>query len=290
MSIERSDMQHKTIRFGAFTLDLERQRLVGASGPLDLRPKCFDALRYLAEHAGRVVSKDELLDAVWPHVTVTDESLTQCISEIRRAIGDERRQIIKTIARRGYLFDTPVERHGAERSSATDAPQPGARGEQETSDTTGRRLMGWTLIPATATALVAMAVVVAVTKPQDIQGSWRGFLSCEKLPFAQGPFVGAPFELTVSGNSATYARKIYSPDTKAVVDTERGTGTVTDYGIVNIAGHFVPDSAKYSYDASYTGTLANSAATLHGTQQFQIKGETHTRRCTVDLERRKQAG
>ena len=108
MSDERDIMPHKIVQFGAFTLDVERQRLIGATGPLDLRPKCFDALRYLAEHAGRVVSKDELLDAVWPQVTVGEESLTQCISEIRRAIGDEGRQIIKTIPRRGYLFDTAV--------------------------------------------------------------------------------------------------------------------------------------------------------------------------------------
>jgi DNA-binding winged helix-turn-helix (wHTH) protein len=289
MSIEHSDMQHKTIRFDAFTLDLERQRLIGASGPLDLRPKCFDVLRYLAEHAGRVVSKNELHDAVWPHVTVTDESLTQCISEIRRAIGDERRQVIKTIPRRGYLLDTPVESHGAEKSNVADAPQPGARGEHVTSGTTGRWLVGWTLVPATATALVAMAVVIGVKKPQDIQGSWRGFLNCEKLPFTQGPFVGAPFELTVSGNSAVYARKVYSPDTKAAVDTERGAGTVTEDGTLNITGHFVPESAKYSYDASYTGRLADSAATLGGTHQFQINGEQYARNCTVELERKKQA-
>ena len=75
MSKERNAKPLKFMKFGAFTLDLDRQRLVGVSGPLELRPKCFDALRYLAEHAGRVVSKDELLDAVWSHVTVTEESL-----------------------------------------------------------------------------------------------------------------------------------------------------------------------------------------------------------------------
>jgi hypothetical protein len=247
-------------------------------------------LRYLTEHAGRVVSKDELLDAVWPHVTVTDESLTQCISEIRRAIGDERRQIIRTIARRGYLFDTPVfTGHGADQSSAADAPQPRARREHVASRTTRSRLVRWTLVPVMAMALVAITVLVGVTKPQDIQGSWRGFLNCEKLPFTQSPFVGAPFELIVSGNSAIYARKVYSPDTKAVVDTEKGTGTVTEYGTVSLAGHFVPENAKYSYAASYTGRLADSAATLRGTQRFQFNGEPYTRHCTAQLERKKHA-
>ena len=65
-------------------------------------------LRYLVEHAGRVVTKDDVLNAVWPDVTVSDEFLIQCISEVRRALGDKGQRIIKTIARRGYLIDLPV--------------------------------------------------------------------------------------------------------------------------------------------------------------------------------------
>jgi TolB-like protein len=101
-------MTRGPLQFDAFTLDLERLRMQGPSGPIDLRPKTFDVLRHLAEHAGRVVSKDELIEAVWPDVTVTDDSLTRCISEIRRAIGDERQLIVKTIPRRGYLLDCAV--------------------------------------------------------------------------------------------------------------------------------------------------------------------------------------
>ena len=55
----------------------------------------------MAEHAGRVVTKDEVIKAVWPDVTVTDESLTRCISDVRHALGDERQRIIKTVPRRG---------------------------------------------------------------------------------------------------------------------------------------------------------------------------------------------
>ena len=96
-------------RFAGFTLDLDRLCLHGPSGPIDLRRKNFDVLRYLVEHGGRVVCKEELLGAVWPDVTVNDESLTQCISEIRRALGTEGRRIIKTVARRGYLIDVAIE-------------------------------------------------------------------------------------------------------------------------------------------------------------------------------------
>src|SRR5262245_3079783 len=98
----------KTVQFASFTLDLNRLSLFGPSGHADLRPKSFEVLRYLVEHAGRVVGKEEVIKAVWPDVPVTDESLTRCISEVRRAIDDGSRQIIKTVPKRGYLFDVPV--------------------------------------------------------------------------------------------------------------------------------------------------------------------------------------
>jgi len=101
-------MMRPSIRFESFTLDLERLYLRGPSGRVELRRKSFDVLRYLVEHANRIVTKEELLKAVWPNVTVGDESLTKCISEIRRATGDESQRIIKTVPRRGYLIDVPV--------------------------------------------------------------------------------------------------------------------------------------------------------------------------------------
>jgi len=97
-----------SLRFASFTLDLDRLSLSGPSGLVELRPKSFDVLRHLLHHAGRVIDKEEMIQAVWPGVTVTDESLTRCISEVRRALGDESQRIIKTIPKRGYLFDTPV--------------------------------------------------------------------------------------------------------------------------------------------------------------------------------------
>ena len=94
----------KGFRFATLTLDLNRFCLDGPSGKLNLRPKCFEVLRYLLEHAGQVVEKDEIIKAVWPNVIVTDESLTHCISEIRRNIGDESKSIIKTVPK---LSDKP---------------------------------------------------------------------------------------------------------------------------------------------------------------------------------------
>jgi TolB-like protein/DNA-binding winged helix-turn-helix (wHTH) protein/tetratricopeptide (TPR) repeat protein len=94
--------------FGEFTLDLERGALLRAGTQVDLRPKAFDVLRLLVERHGRLVTKQELLDAVWGRVVVTEGSVAKCLIEIRRALDDGAQKSIKTVPRRGYIFDEPV--------------------------------------------------------------------------------------------------------------------------------------------------------------------------------------
>jgi TolB-like protein len=110
----------KTFCFGKFTLDLRRGCLRAGDREVELRPKSFDVLRYLVENAGRLVAKDEIIEAVWPNVTVTDESLTRCVSDIRLALEDADQRLIKTMTRRGYLFTAPVS-SGADRVSGENA-------------------------------------------------------------------------------------------------------------------------------------------------------------------------
>lgn len=94
--------------FGEFTLDLERGMLKRGGQEVALRPKSFEALTYLVEHGGRMVSKSSLIEAVWPDTAVGDNSLAQCLFEIRRALGDDSQQLIRTVARRGYVFTPSV--------------------------------------------------------------------------------------------------------------------------------------------------------------------------------------
>src|SRR5712671_1832203 len=112
--------------FSSLTLDLERLCLLGPAGQIKLRPKSLEVLRYLAEHAGQTVTKDELVSAIWPDVTVSEESLTRCISDVRLAIGGDAQHIIKTVPKRGYLLEGPVSRdgkpHGPSPHPAADLP------------------------------------------------------------------------------------------------------------------------------------------------------------------------
>jgi TolB-like protein len=94
--------------FGKFVLDLRRGCLRAGDREIELRPKSFGVLRYLVENAGRLVPKDEIIKAVWPDVTVTEESLTRCVSDIRLALDDTDQSIIKTMSRRGYIFAVSV--------------------------------------------------------------------------------------------------------------------------------------------------------------------------------------
>jgi TolB-like protein len=97
------------LRFGSFRLDIGRAALLGPAGAgVPLCPRSFDVLRHLVENAGRVVSRDELLDAVWRGVIVTEDSVTQCVAEVRHALGRDAEGMLRTVPRRGYLFDAAV--------------------------------------------------------------------------------------------------------------------------------------------------------------------------------------
>src|SRR5215831_2299515 len=94
------------VSFAHFRLDLANEQLWRGSQPIPLRRQTFAVLRYLVEHAGQVVSKAVLLDALWPGVYVTDMAPMICIRELRKALGDDARvpQFIETVHRRGYRF------------------------------------------------------------------------------------------------------------------------------------------------------------------------------------------
>ena len=106
--------------FGDFTFDARRKRLVRGDQQVELPEHQLDVLGHLVAHAGEIVSKDELIQAAWGGVAVTDNSLEQAISGLRRALGDKSRapQMIQTVARRGYRFAAEVTRAEARTSDA----------------------------------------------------------------------------------------------------------------------------------------------------------------------------
>jgi len=100
-------------QFGDFTLDETRGCLLKKGEEIKLRPKVYQALRYLVANTGRLIGKQELIQEVWPDTFVTDDSLVQCILELRRALDDRTQQALKTVPRRGYIFTMQVSRQVA---------------------------------------------------------------------------------------------------------------------------------------------------------------------------------
>jgi DNA-binding winged helix-turn-helix (wHTH) protein/tetratricopeptide (TPR) repeat protein len=102
--------EEQVFLFDSFRLDLANASLRRGKHEVFLTPKAFSMLRYLVEHAGQLVTKDDLWHAAWPGITVTDAALTVCMSEVRKALGDNAKtpRYVETVHRRGYRFVTPV--------------------------------------------------------------------------------------------------------------------------------------------------------------------------------------
>ena len=94
----------RAVRFSRYTLD--RDGLWRGKQEVRLTPKALEVLRVLVERAGRLVSKQELLETVWSGTAVSDAALSSCIQEIRQALRDDARQprFLATVHRRGFRF------------------------------------------------------------------------------------------------------------------------------------------------------------------------------------------
>jgi formylglycine-generating enzyme required for sulfatase activity len=127
---------HRILRFDRFALDQMRGSVRAGDQDIHLRPKAFEVLSYLAEHAGQLVPKHEFYEAMWSNVTVSDGSLVQCIRELRQKLGDDDHRLIKTVSRRGYLLDATVSAEAPQTPSRDLAKKP-AVGLQETTTAPG---------------------------------------------------------------------------------------------------------------------------------------------------------
>lgn len=94
---------------GEYALDVTRGCLVRGEEPVHLRPQSYEVLEYLTEHRGRLISKDELIAEVWQGRAVTDDSLVQCLRDVRQALGEAGKQSVKNVRGRGYIFEADPE-------------------------------------------------------------------------------------------------------------------------------------------------------------------------------------
>jgi len=119
----------QTYRFGPFRLEVAERRLLRNGEPIPLRLKVFDTLRVLIENAGRLVTKEELLQAIWPDTAVEENNLNHNVSVLRKLLGERAtgQAFIETVPRVGYRFVAPVEldraTHSGDRAPRTNPRQ-----------------------------------------------------------------------------------------------------------------------------------------------------------------------
>jgi len=158
------------LRFAGFELDRERIELRGPDGEaIRLRPQTFALLTLFAANAGRALSKQELMEAVWPNVHVGDDSLFKCIRELRTALGDDRRQLIRLVSGHGYRLDAEVtnEPAGGAVAAHADSAEPVANAatEAELAKTRWSRFVQRGPAALAAVAVLGAAFGLAIAAP-----------------------------------------------------------------------------------------------------------------------------
>lgn len=187
--------------FSGFELDRARGELRGPDGEtVKLRPKTFSMLALFTANAGRVVSKQELMDAVWPDVHVAEDSLFKCIRELRTALGDDKRQLIKLMSGQGYLFEADVTHEPATQASVPStvqldpAPPGAATGSAAPPPRFGRRAV--VALTASAVFLIAGLVLVTTLAPGIFAGRGPLTLAVTPITSADGDLAAIAADVT----------------------------------------------------------------------------------------------
>ena len=242
------------LRFSGFELDSGRAELRRPDGgTIRLRPKTLEILRLLAGHAGHVLSKQQLMEAAWPNIHVGEDSLFQCIREIRTALGDDKRQIVRLVSGRGYLFEAKVTESGATEVAATLVP-PGS--DTATNVEPAQRVVDFTWRRIAFASVAGLAILIATTALWVLQPG---------LILARGPTTIAVMPIADAGNDPLVAQ----------MAADVG-GRLTD-GLAKIENMrvLIPDAATTKADYVVKGDLHKSeqAWTIRTRMTDAVTGE-----------------
>jgi serine/threonine-protein kinase len=181
----------QALRFGPFRFDRANGVLTKDGVELPLPPRALGVLQRLLERPGAVVSKPALMDAVWPETAVTETSLTEAVSLVRQALGDDPQQpaYVQTVHRRGYRFVAPV---AVESPSGRAVPLPVAEPATAGKARLRRAALPWTI------AVVALAVAAAAWARRDEAAPRRATRFTIAMPAGDPLPVKAAAELALS--------------------------------------------------------------------------------------------
>lgn len=204
----------EALRFGGHRFDPDRHELIAPDGSrVDASHRMLRVLRLLLQSPARVVSKDTLLSGAWPDVIVTEDSLTQCISELRKVLGPTGRDAVRTIPRQGYML-VPDPAPGGEAATAEVSPERVASPAGEPKSLPLR-----SVAVAVAAFLLVLIGVVALIRPWQVTPSGPAFLAV--LPF-QNKSGDPALQYFVDGTTETLTMLVSrSPFVRVRTVTER---------------------------------------------------------------------
>ena len=225
------DLNHSasSLQFGAVTLIPEERLVLKDGRPVPFTPKAFDLLEVLAANPGRLLTKEHLMQAVWPDAAVEESNLAYHVFAIRKALGEspDSDRYIETVPKRGYRFVAPVVRvdgngGGASRGSETGIGvlEPSEETEPAVAGPTDPRHAGGGQIRPRAgvTAIASLGLAAALGLGAV---AYRGLSQPRNLTVATTP---VHFQDAVSGRLAETETFAVSPDGRHLVFRSRGGG------------------------------------------------------------------
>jgi DNA-binding winged helix-turn-helix (wHTH) protein/Tol biopolymer transport system component len=241
--------------FGRFRLDSAERLLLRSGQPVSLTPKAFDLLVYLIERHGRLVTKQELMRALWPETFVEEANLTYTVSALRKALGErdgQDEQLIQTVPTRGYRFIAPVTHHEELPVSSPPVDRSRGGGDGQMAAVAPHRTREWLAwIVAAVFGVVACAMMV---------------LYLRAVPRAPDPLefpIAPPENWVISARTPAPTFQI-SPDGRhlAVVASSEGVAMLWVRPIANPAWRQLPetqgaDGPFWSPDSQSLGFFAN---------------------------------
>ncbi|HEY8462282.1 MAG TPA: winged helix-turn-helix domain-containing protein, partial [Blastocatellia bacterium] len=280
-----SQATNRLYEFGAYRLDAAERVLWRGEEMIALPPKVFDTLWTLVKEGGRVVSKSELMDAVWADAIVEESNLSQNIYTLRRALGvdEQGRQFIETIPRRGYRFAVPVRlldevsnnrTDGSQTSGATEAPPPppSAPAEKEINSRSAPRYALF--------AALGVAILSALGLGVYLFAGWRAkeerIAPIERIRFQRLTDIGDVINPTISPDGALLAYARIEEERVSIWIKRIETGDVFQTLPPSRKGYrsltFSPDGqALFFRDDADPGTIYQ--ASIAGGAQKRVAGD-----------------
>lgn len=166
-----SSVMNHLYGFGDFQLDPSQRLLLWNGNPVQLTPKAFELLVALVERGGRLVEKEELLETVWPGVTVEEGNLTVMVSHLRKVLGDDRgrHEYIETVSKHGYRFVAPVvelnSQHDSSPAPLVPVREPGPPQARGALHSTHRFFRQGSSVPRAYLAGILVVIAIAAYVP-----------------------------------------------------------------------------------------------------------------------------